>query len=91
MGHGLLAARRYNRGAKCAEIIDMRCICVECTGQRARLMAIDLVSSKYLLEAMAEVLGAALTPEIHDAWATAYWQLADITSAPRSSICDAYA
>ncbi|KAJ6152352.1 hypothetical protein N7497_006671 [Penicillium chrysogenum] len=36
------------------------------------------IVGKYLLEAMAEVLGAALTPEIHDAWATAYWQLADI-------------
>ncbi|KAJ5163843.1 Globin [Penicillium coprophilum] len=36
------------------------------------------IVGKYLLEAMGEVLGAALTPEIHDAWATAYWQLADI-------------
>ncbi|KAJ5467988.1 Globin [Penicillium sp. IBT 31633x] len=36
------------------------------------------IVGKYLLEAMAEVLGAALTPEIHDAWAAAYWQLADI-------------
>jgi len=32
----------------------------------------------YLLRAMKEVLGDALTPEIHDAWAVAYWQLARI-------------
>ncbi|CAI7617592.1 unnamed protein product [Penicillium glandicola] len=36
------------------------------------------VVGKYLLEAMGEVLGAELTPEIHDAWGAAYWQLADI-------------
>jgi nitric oxide dioxygenase len=36
------------------------------------------IVGKYLLEAMGEVLGAALTPEIHDAWATAYWQLANL-------------
>ncbi|KAJ5101346.1 hypothetical protein NUU61_003568 [Penicillium alfredii] len=36
------------------------------------------IVGKYLLEAMAEVLGAALTPEIHAAWAAAYWQLADL-------------
>ncbi|KXG48592.1 Globin [Penicillium griseofulvum] len=36
------------------------------------------IVGKYLLEAMGEVLGAALTPEIHDAWGAAYWQLADI-------------
>lgn len=36
------------------------------------------IVGKYLLEAMAQVLGAALTPEIHAAWAAAYWQLADI-------------
>lgn len=36
------------------------------------------VVGKYLLEAMAQVLGDALTPEIHDAWAAAYWQLADL-------------
>ncbi|KZF21579.1 flavohemo protein [Xylona heveae TC161] len=32
----------------------------------------------YLLAAMKQVLGDALTPEIHDAWAAAYWQLANI-------------
>ncbi|GME27714.1 Flavohemoprotein [Neofusicoccum parvum] len=32
----------------------------------------------YLLAAMKEILGDALTPEIHDAWAAAYWQLANI-------------
>lgn len=36
------------------------------------------VVGKYLLEAMGQVLGDALTPEIKDAWATAYWQLADL-------------
>ncbi|KAJ6115371.1 hypothetical protein N7486_001149 [Penicillium sp. IBT 16267x] len=36
------------------------------------------VVGKYLLEAMGQVLGDALTPEIKEAWATAYWQLADI-------------
>ncbi|KAJ5633309.1 hypothetical protein N7490_009648 [Penicillium lividum] len=36
------------------------------------------VVGKYLLEAMGQVLGDALTPEIKDAWATAYWQLANI-------------
>lgn len=37
----------------------------------------DIVG-KYLLEAMAQVLGAALTPAIHEAWAAAYWQLANL-------------
>ncbi|KAL1739579.1 globin-like protein [Schizophyllum fasciatum] len=32
----------------------------------------------YLLAAMKEILGDALTPEIRDAWAAAYWQLANI-------------
>nr|CAF32307.1 putative haemoglobin [Aspergillus oryzae] len=36
------------------------------------------IVGKFLLEAMGEVLGDALTPEILDAWATAYWQLADL-------------
>lgn len=36
------------------------------------------IVGKYLIEAMGEVLGGALTPEIKDAWAAAYWQLADI-------------
>ncbi|KAJ5819789.1 hypothetical protein N7474_005380 [Penicillium riverlandense] len=36
------------------------------------------IVGKYLLEAMSQVLGTALTPEIHAAWAAAYWQLADI-------------
>lgn len=36
------------------------------------------IVGKYLLEALAQVLGAALTPEIHAAWAAAYWQLADL-------------
>lgn len=36
------------------------------------------VVGTYLLAAMKEVLGDALTPEIHDAWAAAYFQLADL-------------
>ncbi|OMP86196.1 Flavohemoprotein [Diplodia seriata] len=36
------------------------------------------VVGTYLLAAMKEILGDALTPAIHDAWAAAYWQLADI-------------
>lgn len=41
---------------------------------------------KYLMRAMAEVLGEALTPEIKDAWATAYWQLADLMIARENQI-----
>lgn len=37
----------------------------------------DIVG-KYLLEAMQQVLGAALTPEILDAWTAAYGQIANI-------------
>lgn len=37
----------------------------------------DVVGT-YLLRAMGDVLGAALTPEILDAWGVAYWQLANI-------------
>lgn len=36
------------------------------------------IVGKYLLEAMGEVLGAALTPDILDAWTAAYNQLAQI-------------
>ncbi|OOQ83607.1 Flavohemoprotein [Penicillium brasilianum] len=36
------------------------------------------IVGKFLLEAMGEVLGDALTPEIKEAWGVAYWQLADI-------------
>lgn len=36
------------------------------------------IVGKYLLEAMGQVLGDALTLEIGDAWGAAYWQLADI-------------
>ena len=36
------------------------------------------IVGKFLLEAMQEVLGAALTPDILDAWAAAYWQLANV-------------
>ncbi|RMJ28849.1 hypothetical protein PHISP_00300 [Aspergillus sp. HF37] len=41
---------------------------------------------KYLLEAMKEVLGDALTPEIHEAWAAAYWQLANLLIGREDSI-----
>lgn len=37
----------------------------------------DIVG-EYLLMAMQEVLGAALTPEILEAWTAAYWQLAEL-------------
>lgn len=36
------------------------------------------IVGKHLIEAMGEVLGDALTPEIKEAWGVAYWQLADI-------------
>lgn len=36
------------------------------------------IVGKHLIEAMGEVLGDALTPEIKEAWGAAYWQLADI-------------
>jgi nitric oxide dioxygenase len=36
------------------------------------------IVGKYLLAAMQEVLGAALTPEILEAWTAAYGQLADL-------------
>jgi nitric oxide dioxygenase len=36
------------------------------------------VVGTYLLRAMGDVLGSALTPEILEAWKTAYWQLADL-------------
>lgn len=48
----------------------------------------DLVGT-YLLRAMGEVLGDALTPDILEAWKTAYYQLANIVRtliAPRLSI-----
>lgn len=37
----------------------------------------DIVG-KYLLWAMGQVLGSALTPEILEAWTKAYWQLAEV-------------
>ncbi|KAK4543306.1 hypothetical protein LTR36_005665 [Oleoguttula mirabilis] len=36
------------------------------------------VVGEYLLRAMGEVLGSALTPEVLEAWGAAYWQLANL-------------
>lgn len=36
------------------------------------------IVGEYLLRAMGDVLGAALTPEVLEAWGAAYWQLANI-------------
>lgn len=36
------------------------------------------VVGRYLLRAMGDVLGQALTPEVLDAWGAAYWQLANL-------------
>lgn len=36
------------------------------------------IVGKYLMQAIVDVLGDAVTPEIGEAWETAYWQLADI-------------
>ncbi|KAI5892812.1 globin-like protein [Schizophyllum commune H4-8] len=40
----------------------------------------------YLLAAMKEILGDALTQDIHDAWAAAYWQLANIMIAREADL-----
>ncbi|KAF2103690.1 globin-like protein [Rhizodiscina lignyota] len=40
----------------------------------------------YLLAAMKEILGAALTDDVAEAWATAYWQLADICIAKEAEL-----
>lgn len=40
----------------------------------------------YLLGAMGEVLGDAFTAEIQDAWAAAYWQLADVLIAKEETL-----
>jgi nitric oxide dioxygenase len=44
------------------------------------------VVGEYLLRAMGDVLGAALTKEILDAWEAAYWQLASIMIAKEHQI-----
>ena len=46
------------------------------------------IVGKFLLEAMGEVLGDAFSPEIKDAWAVAYWQLADIMIGRERQIYD---
>ena len=45
----------------------------------------DIVGT-YLLRAMGEVLGEALTPDILKAWETAYWQLAKIVCLPHTCL-----
>lgn len=44
------------------------------------------IVAKYLLEGMQQVLGEALTPDILDAWAAAYWQLANLLIAKEGEL-----
>ncbi|KAL5340949.1 globin-like protein [Aspergillus crustosus] len=44
------------------------------------------IVGKYLLEAMGQVLGDALTPPLLEAWGTAYWQLANIMIAKEAEL-----
>ncbi|QDS75078.1 hypothetical protein FKW77_006834 [Venturia effusa] len=44
------------------------------------------IVGEHLLGAMKDVLGDALTPELHEAWAAAYWQLADVFIKKEESI-----
>lgn len=46
------------------------------------------IVGEYLLRAMGDVLGSALTKEILNAWEAAYWQLANILIAKESSIME---
>lgn len=46
------------------------------------------VVGEYLLRAMGDVLGAALTPDILNAWEAAYWQLANIFIGKESQIME---
>jgi nitric oxide dioxygenase len=46
------------------------------------------IVGKYLLAAMQQVLGAALTPEILDAWKAAYGQLADVMIGREAKLYD---
>jgi nitric oxide dioxygenase len=48
----------------------------------------DIVG-EYLLKAMGQVLGDALTPEILEAWGVAYWQLAEIMKKREAELLDA--
>lgn len=47
------------------------------------------IVGEYLLKAMGEVLGDALTPEILEAWGLAYWQLADIMKKREDELMEA--
>ncbi|RDW67267.1 flavohemoprotein [Aspergillus mulundensis] len=44
------------------------------------------IVGKFLLEAMGQVLGDALTPPLLDAWAAAYWQLANLMIAKEDAL-----
>jgi nitric oxide dioxygenase len=44
------------------------------------------VVGEYLLRAMKEVLGSGFTQDVHDAWAAAYWQLANIMIAQEKEL-----
>lgn len=46
------------------------------------------IVGEYLLRAMGDVLGAALTKDVLDAWEAAYWQLANIMIAKEGQIMD---
>ncbi|KAH8696429.1 globin-like protein [Talaromyces proteolyticus] len=44
------------------------------------------IVGKFLLQAMQEVLGDVFTPQVQDAWGSAYWQLANLMITKESSL-----